>query len=41
MKGLLPKTFGVPVSVWSMVIVFIHYTEFNEEQIKFHIYPIK
>lgn len=41
LKALLPNKFGVSASVWAITTVFIHYTEFSEEPIKFHVYPIK
>lgn len=34
LKGILPNMFGDSVSVWAIVIVFIHYTEFSEEPTK-------
>ena len=34
LKGILPNMFGDSVSVWTIVIVFIHYTEFSEEPTK-------
>lgn len=38
-KALLPKKFDISMSGWAIITLFMHYTEFNDESIKFYIYP--